>query len=108
MYQGQGSSLTARLTSWLGWWRRRARFRGAVREYVYVCVEEEFERAGYVGPPGGDLWAYEHLPTFLESLDDKAFGDFAEFSFPRDAGEPEDCFAWRFQDDWREARRRIG
>ena len=97
------SWLTSRLTFWSEWRRRRARFREAVREYAYACAEEEFERTGYVGPPGSNLWAYDYMPAFLESLDDEAFEDFAEFSFPGDRAGTEDCFAWRFREGWREA-----
>jgi hypothetical protein len=43
------------------------------------------------------------MPAFLEGLDDEAFGDFAEFSFPGDRGGTDDCFAWRFREGWREA-----
>ena len=64
------SWLTPRWCFWLKLRRRRARFREAVREYAYACAEEEFERVGYVGIPGGDSWAYEYMPAFLDRLDD--------------------------------------
>jgi hypothetical protein len=65
------SWLTPRLGSWLESRRRWARFREAVREYAYACAEEEFERAGYVRISGGDSWAYEYMPAFLDCLDDE-------------------------------------
>lgn len=102
------SWLTPLLGSWLESRRRRARFREAVRQYAYACAEKEFERAGYVGISGGDSWAYEYMPAFLDRLGDETCGLFADFSFPGDRRGTEDCFARRLRDGWRDARCKLG
>ena len=79
------------------------RFEEAAYEYAQECTFMEFERQGYVGPPGDISWTSEYMPAFFEHLDKGVLKNVLSVEGNYVLEEAQYRFMMAFRDGWRVA-----
>ena len=76
------------------------RFEEAAYEYAQGGAFREFEKEGYVGPPGDLSWASEHLPAFVDSLDEEVLEEVLNLDGNYVLEEAQYRFVVAFREGW--------